>query len=167
MKTKENNTFKSVSLGELSYLGLIKRISEYVNEAPENYYRLMIGTDSLPSNNGQALFVTAIVVHRVGHGGIYFWQKNYKKNIHTLRDRMYEEAMFSMKTAQAIIAHKKSLDFMKKKVEIHLDIGDEGETREMIKEIVGMVVANGFRYQIKPFSFAASKVADRHTVLVD
>ena len=47
-----------------------------------------------------------------------------------------------------------------KNLEIHTDIGQVGETREMIKEIVGMVRGNGFEVKIKPEAFGASSVAD-------
>jgi len=45
-------------------------------------------------------------------------------------------------------------------LEIHTDIGQVGETKEMIKEIVGMVKGNGFEVKIKPESFGATSVAD-------
>ncbi|HHX50219.1 MAG TPA: hypothetical protein GX711_02130, partial [Clostridia bacterium] len=48
-------------------------------------------------------------------------------------------------------------------VEIHLDIGPNGSTKELIREIVGMVVGNGFEAKIKPDSPGASKVADKYT----
>jgi hypothetical protein len=47
-------------------------------------------------------------------------------------------------------------------LEIHVDIGQKGPTKEMIREIVGMVRGNGFFVKIKPESFAASTLADRH-----
>lgn len=48
-------------------------------------------------------------------------------------------------------------------IEIHLDIGRNGETRDLIKEVVGMVVGNGYEAKIKPSAYAASHVADRYT----
>jgi len=47
-------------------------------------------------------------------------------------------------------------------LEIHVDIGPNGETRSMINEIVGMIRANGFKVATKPSSWGASHVADRH-----
>ena len=47
-------------------------------------------------------------------------------------------------------------------LEIHVDIGPNGETRAMIAEIVGMIRANGFKVATKPASWGASHVADRH-----
>jgi predicted RNase H-related nuclease YkuK (DUF458 family) len=48
-------------------------------------------------------------------------------------------------------------------LEIHLDIGPDGETRDLIREIVGMVMGSGFNAKIKPDAYAASSVADRYT----
>ena len=47
-------------------------------------------------------------------------------------------------------------------LEIHVDVGTNGETRTMIQELVGIIRANHFEAKTKPESYAASKVADRH-----
>ena len=47
--------------------------------------------------------------------------------------------------------------------EVHIDVGENGATRDMIQELVGAVRANNFEAKTKPDSYAASKVADRHT----
>jgi predicted RNase H-related nuclease YkuK (DUF458 family) len=49
------------------------------------------------------------------------------------------------------------------KVEIHLDVGTHGDTRDLVKEVIGMVVGSGFDAHIKPNSCGASKVADKYT----
>jgi predicted RNase H-related nuclease YkuK (DUF458 family) len=49
------------------------------------------------------------------------------------------------------------------KLEIHIDVGDVGPTREMIKEVVGMVTGNGFTAKTKPESFGAFSLADKNT----
>ena len=46
---------------------------------------------------------------------------------------------------------------------IHADIGGSGATKDMIKEVTGLIKGNGFEPKIKPESFAASVVADRFT----
>ena len=48
-------------------------------------------------------------------------------------------------------------------LEIHLDVGEKGQTKDLIREVVGMVVGSGFDARIKPDSFGASKVADKYT----
>jgi predicted RNase H-related nuclease YkuK (DUF458 family) len=46
---------------------------------------------------------------------------------------------------------------------VHADVGVEGETRGLIREVVGMIVGSGFTPHVKPESFGASTVADRYT----
>jgi predicted RNase H-related nuclease YkuK (DUF458 family) len=46
---------------------------------------------------------------------------------------------------------------------IHADVGEQGKTKEMVKEVTGLIRANGFEPKIKPESFAASVIADRYT----
>ena len=46
---------------------------------------------------------------------------------------------------------------------IHGYFGERGDTREMIKEVVGMVTGNGFVAKTKPEAYGASYVADKHT----
>ncbi len=48
-------------------------------------------------------------------------------------------------------------------MEIHVDVGNNGPTRSLIKEIVGMIEGMGFVAKVKPDSFGASRVAHRHT----
>ena len=48
-------------------------------------------------------------------------------------------------------------------IEIHLDVGEQGKTKEIIREVVGMVTGSGFDAIIKPDSYGASKVADKFT----
>ena len=48
-------------------------------------------------------------------------------------------------------------------VEIHLDVGTNGDTRDIIKEVVGMVTGSGYAAVTKPDSYGATKVADRHS----
>ena len=46
---------------------------------------------------------------------------------------------------------------------IHADVGENGATKDMIKEVTGLIRGNGFEPKIKPYSFAASTVADRYS----
>ena len=48
-------------------------------------------------------------------------------------------------------------------LEIHIDVGALGPTRELIREVVGMVSGNGYTAKTKPESWGASSVADKHT----
>lgn len=155
--------FQSPTFGDLELPQVREKILHFLAEDPEPTYRIVIGSDSQPHNGSGVDFVTAIVVHRVGNGGIYFWKRIVNKKHYFLRERMYAEATLSLETAETVVAllHKDGIS--KYDVEIHVDIGKYGETREMISEIIGMVRGSGYHVKIKPDSYAASKIADRYT----
>jgi len=163
-KVKEIETFHSPTYGILTIGQIINRISEFVRAVPDQKYRIIIGTDSQSHNGTGVDFVTALVVHRVGGGGIYFW-KGYKKNRpYMLKERIYEEALTSLEFANEFIYHLKgSAELLQIGLEIHVDIGENGKTRDMIAEVVAMIKGSGYEVKTKPDSFGASKVADRHT----
>lgn len=160
--------FVNPSKGKLSFSETVTEIAKFIQSSPEDYYCLVIGTDSQGKRvNGKNWldFVTAIVVHRAGKGGRYFWQKNKKEEIYTLRDKIYAETLFSIETAKVFVPQLKSTlnGNGKYDLEIHVDIGESGPTREMIKEIIGIVRGNGFTPKTKPEAYGASSVADKHT----
>ena len=155
--------FQSPTYGNLELPMVREHILDFLAKEPDSTYQIVIGTDSQPHNGSGVDFVTAIVVHRVGTGGIYFWKRIVNKKHYVLRQRMYEEASLSLETAETVLALLHKDGITKYDVEIHADIGKFGETREMITEIVGMIRGSGYTVKIKPDSYAASKVADRYT----
>lgn len=166
-----DDVFHNTNYGEITLGNVIKVIKEYLNEQPKAEYSLIIGTDSqekvdVLTNKKDINLVTAIVIYRKGNGGRYFWRKKQIKNIRTLREKIYAETLVSLDFARSFVPLlKKTLngDTPHYNLEIHVDVGEHGDTREMIKEVVGMVTGNGFIAKTKPDSFAASYVADRHT----
>lgn len=162
-KTKKQ--FNSPTQGKMSLSGVISEIVRYIGQEPKRNYRLVIGTDA--NGNRLADFVSAIVVHRIGQGGRYFWKKWDKKLVYSLRDKIYQEVNFSLDLAQQVIG--KLQNELKKNglpqygLDIHIDVGENGDTKEMIKEVVGIVRGNGFRARYKPESYGASIVADKYT----
>lgn len=161
-----NSAFISPTWGRVSAREMTAKISDFVREEPRGYYRLVIGTDSqVVRVNGQPEcdYVTAIVIHRIGKGAKYFWRKEKAKPL-VLRDRIYTETLKSLETAQELVPQlRKAVSPAKYDLEIHIDVGPLGPTREMIKEVVGMVSGNGFVAKTKPESWAASSVADKYT----
>jgi hypothetical protein len=77
---------------------------------------------------------------------------------------MYAEALSSISMAQHLERVTALRTLIRSKIEIHVDVGQDGPTRDMIQELVGMIIAHGYAAKTKPESFAASKVADRHTI---
>ena len=164
---KQGNMFVSPTKGKLATLEMVKDIASFVDDQPDSFYRLVIGTDSQTKRmNGKAEidFVSAVIVHRIGKGARYFWRKVRKKKIPVLRDKIYKETLMSLDLAQEIVPQiREFITPAKYDLEIHIDGGSIGPTREMIKEVVGMVNGNGFKARTKPEGWGASSVADKHT----
>lgn len=156
-------TFHS-SLGlQLGIAEIIQEIIRFMKADTKRAYTIIIGSDSLGLPNKDADFVTAIVVHRVGNGGRYFWRRIELGKFHTLRDRIIKEVLLSLEVAQLVLAElKKEAGDMTWDFEIHADVGEHGATSALIQEVVGMIRASNFEARTKPDSYAASKVADRH-----
>lgn len=159
--------FNSPSRGKLSVTGMMLEISSFVESDPKSSYRLVIGTDSqLKRMNGKAEcdYVTAVVIHRIGHGARFFWRKKRIRTSLDLRDKIYKETMQSIELAQKLVPDIKTyMNGSSYRLEIHIDVGSVGPTREMIKEVSGMVTGNGFVAKTKPYSWGASSVADKYT----
>lgn len=143
---------------------VLERIIEFIDEMPEFEYKLSIGTDSMTYKASH--FVLAIVLHRVGKGGIYFYKRFDHPGIKDLRTKLYKETSFSIETADLLLSSLLDIDekiLDKINFSIHLDIGNNGPTKDLIKELEGWVMAVGYDYEIKPNSYAASFVADKYS----
>jgi predicted RNase H-related nuclease YkuK (DUF458 family) len=152
------------SLGvKLDVSALVRELTDFIKIKPNNHYKIIIGTDSEQLADKNADFVTAVVVHRLGNGGRYFWRRIELGKFHTLRDRIIKEVLLSLDVAKEILTElKKSPELKNWDFEIHADIGENGETKTLIQEVVGIIRANNFAVRTKPESYAATKVADRH-----
>jgi hypothetical protein len=161
------NGFYSPSKGSMNISRVVSEIEGFVEEEPGSFYRLVIGTDSQSRKvNGkdEIDFVTAVVIYRKGKGGRYFWNKNKVNRKPILRDKIYTETLMSLEMAQKIVPEiRKVISPGRYDLEIHIDVGPIGPTRDMIREVVGMVTGNGFVAKTKPESWGASSVADKHT----
>jgi predicted RNase H-related nuclease YkuK (DUF458 family) len=148
--------------GRISLEQVITEIREYIRKEPSAQYKMVIGTDS-QTREQETLFVTALIVQRIGKGAIFFYTKHRHRPIHDLRYRIYRETEYSLQTVELL---KKQGFFgfsIPLPMEIHLDVGQQGDTRKLIQEVVGWVASVGYTAKIKPESYAASAVADRFT----
>jgi hypothetical protein len=165
-----NELLNSLTHGAIGVGRTLQLIKEFLEEEPNDEYSLVIGTDSHEKeNNGDSKtisLVTAVLVHRKGFGGKYFWRRKNLANIHSLREKIYAETMESLNFALFFVPLlRKTLNGNSPfyNLEIHIDVGEHGDTRDMIKEVVGMVTGNGFVAKTKPNAYGASYVADKHT----
>ncbi len=155
--------FTSPSRGQVSFEDMFEDLASYSNEYPDDAYKLIIGTDSHSFLNESVIFVTAVIVHRIGKGGRFYYHKQKTRYMESLRQRIYYETFLSLEVATLITEQLAQNGDRHLNVEIHLDVGEKGETRKIIKEVVGMVIGSGYQACIKPDSFGATTVADRFT----
>lgn len=162
-KLVQTNSFHSQTFGTVSFDFAISKIAEFVDGDLNRQFRIIVGADSQLNNvKKSADFVVAIIIHRIGSGGIYFWRRMARPGPYVLKQRMIEEALLSLETAYDVLQALGRREGLLEMMEIHVDVGQKGPTREVIAEVVGMVRGNGFNVKIKPDAYAASKVADRH-----
>jgi len=153
--------FVSPTRGELTLEALVSDIVGYVRTEKSAEYRLLIGTDSHTKQGTH--MVTAIIIQRVGKGARYFYRHSHHLSMRSLRQKLFYETSLSLDVVFALRDKLAKNFLVGLKMEIHVDAGYVGPTRDLIREVVGMVVANGLVAKVKPNSFAASAVADRFT----
>ena len=156
--------YYSPTHGKVDLATLREIVSRYMSEGLKENYQIIVGTDSqkIKSGNGYD-FVSALVIHRVGNGGIYFWRRELYEKTVNLKERMYREALMSLEVSEGFVELLRSNGISRFNIQIHIDIGKNGKTKDLIQEITGMIRSSGYDVKIKPDSFGASKVADRHT----
>jgi len=155
--------YQSPTYGKVNLERLKKIVSAFMAKDKRARYEIIVGSDSQKVKGNAYDFVTALIIHHVGFGGIYFWNRMLQDRKISLKERIYQEATMSLETAENFVQFFKLNGISKYDVQIHVDIGHKGPTRELISEVVGMVRGSGYDVKIKPDSYGASKVADRYT----
>ena len=168
--------FQNPSIGNLNFQRVIEEVLNYMTDKPEKFYEIVVGCDS--SSDERPDFPVALVVLRKGQGGRFFLTKirygqSQKKKFYNWHQRILEEVLLSCELALVFkeAIEKKLETYLSRPQQgkklnyqfqyIHADIGVGGPTKDMIKEVVGLIRSNGFEAKIKPEAFAASVVADR------
>ncbi len=161
--------FYNSNQGNLSFEQAVKEIVAWMAERPDGFYEVVVGCDS--SSGEIPSFPVAVVVLRKGQGGRFFLRKIGYKNrkFYNWKSRILEEVMLSCELALSL------REALQKKIAalsfrpnyqfryIHADVGEAGATKDMIREVIGIIRGNGFEPKIKPEAYVASAVADRYT----
>ncbi|MBU3918313.1 ribonuclease H-like YkuK family protein [Patescibacteria group bacterium] len=166
-KTLCEGNFFNPTKGNISFNQMLDEIFSYIKEEPKYDYEIIVGCDS--SSSEEPSFPIAIVVLRKGAGGRFFLKKvkYHKRKFYNLHERILEEVWLSCRLALELrdIINKrvnKMVSPLKYEFEyIHADVGSSGATKDMIREVVGLIKGNGFEAKIKPEAYVASIVADR------
>lgn len=158
---------------ELTFDQMFEKTVEFIKKEPTACYRLSIGTDS-QVHATVTKFVTAIHIHRVGKGAIGFLKTHMvNRKIESIREKISLETILSQEVAflyteeRLLCIENLLLPFLNEgadfQFEIHLDIGTNGMTKDLIKEMTGRIEAMGVEAKIKPESYAAFSYANRFT----
>ena len=161
--------FYSPTIGNLSLARVLDEIQFYMREKPSAFYELIVGCDS--SATEDPYFPVVVVALRKGEGGRFFLKRIHysQQKFYNLHQRILQEVFLSCQLALYLRdafgekMKKESPEIQYEFEYIHADIGEHGPTKDMIKEVTGLIRGNGFEPKIKPESFAASKVADRYS----
>jgi len=157
-----NQSFYNPHDGEMTFSEVIRTVVGEMKAHPKDRFEILIGTDSSTTTKHLDL-VSAIVLHNIGRGGRYFWTRRRERRSPSLRQQIWREAWLSFELAQRVIERLGAMSLLQFNLEIHVDIGENGRTKELIDEVVGMIIGNGLAVRIKPHAYAASAVADKHT----
>lgn len=153
--------FLSPTKGKLNFDQVFDDMLEYVNDDIKSNYKLIVGTDS--QLREEVCYVTAIIILREGKGGRFYYHKEREQTKLGLKQRIFYETAKSLNVAAKLAEKFSSEGIPEINIEIHLDVGEQGKTKDIIREVVGMVNGSGFGARIKPDSYGASKVADKYT----
>ncbi|WP_082130059.1 ribonuclease H-like YkuK family protein [Aneurinibacillus tyrosinisolvens] len=173
MSYAEQGVFYNISERFNQFDDVFARILRFTEQDPLARYSMAIGTDSQAYKN-YTKFTSAILIHRIGKGA-WGCLRDYivPRRIKSLREKISLETSLSEEIAYYFTPEMlgsisdillpnldKGADF---NLAIHLDIGNQGATKELIKEMVGRVNAMGLEAKIKPESYVASCYANRYT----
>ncbi|OGZ24631.1 MAG: hypothetical protein A2896_00785 [Candidatus Nealsonbacteria bacterium RIFCSPLOWO2_01_FULL_43_32] len=167
-----NGHFFSPTQGNLTLDEVVAELFSHMLKKPESFYEIIVGCDS--SSEEEPNFPLAVVILRKGEGGRFFLKRikypsSANKRFVHWKSRILNEVLLSCALALSlrekiqIKAAQVSEPLNYQFLYIHADVGENGQTKDMIKEVVGLIKGNGFEAKIKPESYAASVVADRYS----
>ncbi|TYQ15256.1 UNVERIFIED_CONTAM: hypothetical protein Cloal_1690 [Acetivibrio alkalicellulosi] len=155
----------------MSFTDVVASIKYFIKASPDSKYRLAVGTDSQVKGR-YTCFATGIHIHRVGKGAWCCVSKMVEnKRYQNLKEKISKETSITYEIAYMLneqlvealcdlIIKNKNFDC---KLEAHIDVGTRGETRKLIREMVGYFEGMGIDAKIKPDSFVASSYANRYS----
>ncbi|WP_082235109.1 ribonuclease H-like YkuK family protein [Halobacillus massiliensis] len=168
-------SFQNITESHMTFEDVFTHIINFMKEDPIANYRLMLGTDS-QVHFDHTLFITGIVIHRVGKGA---WACIRKVKIPRCMDTLHERISYETTLTEevACLFTKERIDQMIDIIlphiykdatftmEGHIDIGagDRNRTRVYVNEMIARIESLGFEPKIKPDSIAASCYANKYT----
>jgi predicted RNase H-related nuclease YkuK (DUF458 family) len=188
----KGGVFQSPSKGPLDLCSVIDELIRYKKDNLETKYKIVVGTDSEVRERGvEFVCVVAIhrigkggryfwlkiyderkldlrtriyqeAVISLALAGVLLETELQLHGMELNMNKSINEVFNLLERDSDSVSEAEKEIIFTNELEIHVDIGTVGATKEMIKEIVGMIKGSGFFVKIKPDSFAASSLADKH-----
>lgn len=157
--------FCSPTYGKVELDKVFSLIQNFIETDLEQEYEIVVGADSQNFTN-YTKFVLVIAVHRKGKGGIFFYHCEHLDYFKNLQKKIHHEVEMSIEVAFMVLEEIKKWNYSNLVFNhIDIDIGENGKTKMMIKEVVGWVNgvlgAYNVHARIKPMAPIASCVADK------
>lgn len=128
--------------------------------------QLIIGVDSHLHKNVYR-FIAVVCLYKPGRGGFYYYttterhKKEFKGNYpNRVKARMFHETSLAIEHGNQILETTGQIPL------IHVDASppESGELTSLFSDqLKGYVTASGFECYIKPWSFVASGIANKHS----
>ena len=150
----------SITHGHVTFDEMFIIIKAFIKERPDLEYRISVGTDS--QNSDLTKTIRVVAVHRIGSGGIFFFEEKKIKKITDIYQKLFYETNSSLDLA-AKLSDKFKHENFNYKISIHVDAGDNGPTSKIIPEISAWIRSCGFDCKTKPESYAASSIANKYS----
>lgn len=155
----------SSTFGEIDLNNIAEIIVNSIIVNRDSKYEILIGSDSQTYKNRSKL-VSVIVLRRIGKGAIFFYDNKIIEPCYkTIRQKLVAETSSSLELANNLLKCIEDIgkdDVLDKvNIKIHVDAGEMGPTKLLINEVIGWIEACGYHCKIKPYSYAASSVADK------
>jgi len=137
---------------------VLKFVQNYVDQG----FYVYVGSDSQAVGEKYVFATTICMHHPIKRDGVcYFWQKKRfpRKMFDNLQERMLKEATLTLLVAQNL---KEKIDGIN--IEVHFDVSSNEKyaSHRSVSLITSYALGFGFKYKIKPNSWAASGAADGH-----
>lgn len=138
-------------------------IFSYIQEDMDREYKIIVGTDAQvhgKRRKKKTVYATVVVCHRIGKGARFWVAKEELSENIGIKERLINEVAKLVEVVtllqdagiEAFVDHNN--------FEVHLDIGHNGRSREVITQCVGWMEGLGLNYKIKPDAYAATHIAD-------
>ena len=149
----------SGSGGSYTFAEVIEKIVE--TKKDNNSLEIHVGTDSDPNGKKYAI-ATGIALRIPGRGACYFWSRDYLNTKYAVNIgfRLEREVADSVVVAE----HLKKLIEIDIKIIIHVDCNTKlnHASGKYAKKLTSYAAGMGYTVKIKPDSWAASSLADKH-----